>query len=171
MLQRKRTGITSVSPCIRPIQTEGGHQYSERKHILMYFFLHVICAFILMALSGYGRWKQLRITSDKNICECRLILSANFRRGWEIRHALDFLQVRTSNPVWQLLLYSLEYNWERIRRSHKLQDRLTQRTKNYANSQSQKWYCSSEKSPSALQTTVLLLVLLMYHISSRNKRL
>lgn len=116
MLQRKRTGMTSVSPCIRPIQTKGGHQYSERK--CMYFFLRVTCAFILMALSCHGRWKQLRITSDKNIRECRLILSADFRRGWERRHALDFLQVRTSNPVWQLLLYSLEYNWEHIQRSH-----------------------------------------------------
>lgn len=32
MLQRKRTGITPVSPCSRPIQTEGQHQHSERKH-------------------------------------------------------------------------------------------------------------------------------------------
>lgn len=126
MLQRKRTGIKSVSPCIRTIQTECGHQHSERKHILMYFFLYFVYAFIWMALSGHGRWKQLRITSDKNICECRLIFSANFKREWESRqHALDFLQVRTSNPVWQLLLYSLEYNFGHIQRSQKLQDRLT----------------------------------------------
>lgn len=72
--QRKRSGITSVSPCIRSVQTESSHLDGERKHIVRYSF------YTQRAQSMHGRWKKLRVTSDENLHRRRQILSANFKR-------------------------------------------------------------------------------------------
>lgn len=110
---------------------------------------------------AHGRWKEHRITSDENIHKCRLILSANFQTEWERRrHALNFVSVRTSNLMWQLLLYS-EIQLGTFRGHNDCKRNWCGGQKNHAMSQSQRRHCSSEKSAPALQTALLFLGLLI----------
>lgn len=114
-----------------------------------------------MDQSGHGRWKEHRITFDENIHKCRLILSANFQTEWERRrHALNSVSVRTSNLMWQLLLYS-EIQLGTFRGHNDCKRNWCGGQKNHAMSQSQRRHCSSEKSAPALQTALLFLGLLI----------
>lgn len=151
-MQRKRSGITSASPCIRSIQTEGRHQDSERKHIVRYSF------YTQGAQSMHSRWKKLRVTFDENLHRWRQILSANFKRVREQKTCSWFpVSKNIQADVTAATVLSGTQSGDTFRGHSHCKMNWHSGQKKHANSPNQRQYSSPGKSPPASQTAVLFL--------------